>query len=114
MSCLVSSPVFAGPDAAARSPWAWTALEVSFHGLSVALVDSTPRELMQVNLRRCEMRFVSSGHGVKYALTLGSLSIDNLMADTFNPVVLCSHGTAGHVPWTRQEQGRRSSQTRAR
>jgi hypothetical protein len=68
----------------------WVALEISFHGLSVALIDSTPRELMQLNLRRAELKYVSSGLGTKSALTLGSFSIDNMLPDNFNPLVLSS------------------------
>ena len=62
---------------------------MALHGISVALVDSKPRELLQLNVREIEL----SGHtcdGVACLLQLriGQLSLDNMIADTDSPVLL--------------------------
>ena len=66
-----------------------TCVELSLHGVSVALIDSEPRELLQLNLRE----MLLSGHtcdGVAYSLQarVKELSVDNMMVGTDSPVLL--------------------------
>ena len=68
---------------------------MALHGISVALVDSKPRELLQLNVREVEL----SGHtcdGVACLLQLRirQLSLDNMIADTDSPVLLSSEPSA--------------------
>eukprot|EP00966_Prymnesium_polylepis_P100091 2317949-Prymnesium_polylepis.1 len=75
-----------------QEAWRWVGFEVELHGISVALIDSVPtapRELLQLNLRGIRVELVRSQEiGMRCAFTLRSLSIDNLLPDNFNPVLL--------------------------
>ena len=69
----------------------WRAVEVELYGISVALVDATPRELMQLNLRHLSLALCSSSTAATSSVfRIGSLSADNLLPDSFNPVVIAS------------------------
>lgn len=66
--------------------------QVKLQGISLALVDSkpsTPRELLQLNLGGIDLEYTESRQmGMRLALTLRSLSVDNLLPDNFNPLLL--------------------------
>jgi hypothetical protein len=66
------------------------ALELQLHGVSVALIDAVPRELIQLNLRGIRIGVVATPIKSRTTFRLRSLTVDNLMAGSFNPLLLAS------------------------
>jgi hypothetical protein len=66
------------------------ALELQLHGVSVALIDAVPRELVQLNLRGIKLGVVATPIKSQTIVRLRSLTVDNLMAGSFNPLLLAS------------------------
>ena len=79
-------------QATEEDAWRWKGFEVDLHGISLALIDSVPtapRELLQLNLRGLHVELVQSQEvGMRCMFSLRSLSVDNLLPDNFNPVLL--------------------------
>ena len=78
-----------GSSSGATSSW-WLVAEMRLHGISVALIDSAPKELLQFNLRRLRLEAVSNDAGAHLEFRVGVISADNLLPDNFNPVVISS------------------------
>lgn len=66
------------------------ALELQLHGVSVALIDAVPRELVQLNLRGIRLGVVATPIKSQTIFRLRSLTVDNLMSGSFNPLLLAS------------------------
>ena len=66
------------------------AVEVMMHGVSVALIDSTPRELVQLNLRGIHLGLIATPVRSNTTFRLRALTVDNLMTGSFNPLLLAS------------------------
>ena len=66
------------------------ALELQLHGVSVALVDNVPRELVQLNLRTIRLGVVATPIMSRTTFRLRSLTVDNLLPNSFNPLLLQS------------------------
>ena len=72
-----------------------TFVELALHGISVALVDSKPRELLQLNVREIDMSaHTCDGVACLLQLRVRQLSLDNMIADTDSPVLLASEPSA--------------------
>ncbi|KAL3893349.1 MAG: hypothetical protein SGPRY_014295 [Prymnesium sp.] len=89
---LETLPACAPTSTSPAQPSFSIGLEVKLQGISLALVDSkpsTPRELLQLNLGGIDLEYTESRQmGMRLALTLRSLSVDNLLPDNFNPLLL--------------------------
>ena len=57
----------------------WGAWEVDLYGVSLAVVDATPSELLQLNLRRIHLALCTTSPGANLTLRVGSLSCDKYM-----------------------------------
>ena len=82
---LVDSHAKAASDSVCLTRW-----EVSLYGLSVAVIDSAPRELVQLNLRGMRLFRDLTSVGVEYHALVNSITVDNMLPDTINPLVLRS------------------------
>jgi len=86
---LALAPGAAVPAEDAQSPLSYS-VELELHGLSIAIIDAAPKELLQLNLRHINIGFVSDGAASRITCGVGSLSVDNLLNESFNPLVLWS------------------------
>ena len=87
-------------QATEEDAWRWMGFEVQLHGISLALIDSVPtapRELLQLNMRGLRVELVQSQEvGMRCKFALRGLSVDNLLPDNFNPVLLDASRHAEH------------------